>query len=182
MVKGMLTKFMRMLFPLEFRIDSLPESGAILPFHYPLLHGGMIYLPERVGGIGGADTARDYYVLTAAHLAARHEFGTFDLKLADLPGFDERAETGIEALDSFVATFEDPALAGALLRLCESARIDSVLRNRYRGLEARAARMNNTLAGTLAPHSLSTMLVKASYGIGGELTDDYDRWRRCRGV
>jgi hypothetical protein len=172
MVKGMLTKFMRMLFPLEFRIDSLPESGAILPFHYPLLHGGMIYLPERVGGIGGADTARDYYVLTAAHLAARHEFGTFDLKLADLPGFDERAETGIEALDSFVATFEDPALAGALLRLCESARIDSVLRSRYRGLEARAARMNDTLAGTLAPHSLSTMLVKASYGIGGELTGD----------
>ena len=125
MVKGMLTKFMRMLFPLEFRIDSLPESGAILPFHYPLLYGGMIYLPERVSGIGGADTARDYYVLTAAHLAARHEFGTFNFKLADLPGFDERAETGLEALDSFVASFEDSALAGALLRLCESARIDS---------------------------------------------------------
>ena len=58
MVKGMLTKFMRMLFPLEFRIDSLPESGAILPFHYPLLYGGMIYLPERINGIGGADAAR----------------------------------------------------------------------------------------------------------------------------
>jgi nitric oxide reductase NorD protein len=166
MVKGMLTKFMRMLFPLEFRIDSLPESGAILPFHYPLLYGGMIYLPERINGIGGADAARDYYVLTAAHLAGRHEFGTFDLKLADLPGFDERAETGLEALDSFVASFEDPALAGALLRLCEAARIDSILRGRYRGLDRRAAHMNDALAATLAPQALSTLLVKASYGIG----------------
>ncbi|HEX4210517.1 MAG TPA: hypothetical protein VHY56_09005, partial [Candidatus Binataceae bacterium] len=170
MVKGMLTKFMRMLFPLEFRIDSLPESGAILPFHYPLLYGGMIYLPERINGIGGADAARDYYVLTAAHLAGRHEFGTFDLKLADLPGFDDRAETGLEALDSFVASFEDPALSGALLRLCEAARIDAILRGRYRGLEHRAARMNDTLAATLAPHALSTLLVKASYGLvnGGD--------------
>jgi nitric oxide reductase NorD protein len=174
MVKGMLTKFMRMLFPLEFRIDSLPESTAILPFHYPLLYGGMIYLPERVGGIGGVESARDYYVLTAAHLAARHEFGTFDLKLADLPGCDERAETGIEALDSFVASFEDEALASALLRLCESARIDATLRARYRGLEVRAARMNDTLAATLAPHSLSTMLVKASYGLGEDLNDNSD--------
>ncbi|MGA2412487.1 MAG: hypothetical protein ABSG46_19140, partial [Candidatus Binataceae bacterium] len=164
-VKGMLTKFMRMLFPLEFRIDSLPESGAILPFHYPLLSGGMIYLPERVNGIGNAETARDYYVLTAAHLAGRHEFGTFDLKLADLPGFEERAEAGIEALDSFVASFEDPALAGALLRLCEAARIDAVLRRRYRGLEPRAARMNALLADTLSPQALSTMLVRASYGV-----------------
>jgi nitric oxide reductase NorD protein len=171
MVKGMLTKFMRMLFPLEFRIDSLPESGAILPFHYPLLYGGMIYLPERINGIGGADSARDYYVLTAAHLAGRHEFGTFDLKLADLPGFDDRAETGLEALDSFVASFEDPALAGALLRLCEAARIDSILRGRYRGLDRRAARMNDTLAATLAPQALSTMLVKASYGICDDATD-----------
>ncbi|HUN58198.1 MAG TPA: hypothetical protein VMU41_08795, partial [Candidatus Binataceae bacterium] len=171
MVKGMLTKFMRMLFPLEFRIDSLPESGAILPFHYPLLYGGMIYLPERINGIGGADAARDYYVLTAAHLAGRHEFGTFDLKLADLPGFDERAETGLEALDSFVASFEDPALAGALLRLCEAARIDAVLRGRYRGLDRRAARMNDALAATLAPQALSTLLVKASYGIGEDAAD-----------
>jgi nitric oxide reductase NorD protein len=171
MVKGMLTKFMRMLFPLEFRIDSLPESGAILPFHYPLLYGGMIYLPERVNGIGGADAARDYYVLTAAHLAGRHEFGTFDLKLADLPGFDDRAETGLEALDSYVASFDDPALAGALLRLCEAARIDSILRGRYRGLDRRAAHMNDTLAATLAPQALSTLLVKASYGIGDDAAD-----------
>ena len=47
LVKGMLTKFMRMLFPLEFRIDSLPNSGAMLPFHYPLMPGEMIYLPDQ---------------------------------------------------------------------------------------------------------------------------------------
>jgi hypothetical protein len=34
-IKGVLTKFMRMLFPLEFRIDSLANSGPMLPFHYP---------------------------------------------------------------------------------------------------------------------------------------------------
>jgi len=124
-VKGMLTKFMRMLFPLEFRIDSLPHSGATLPFHYPLTGGEMIYLPETVAGIGGVEMARDYFVLTAAHLAGRHEFGTFDFRLADMPGFEERAETGVEAIDGYVSSFDDPALAGALMRLCESARVDA---------------------------------------------------------
>ena len=127
MVKGMLTKFMRMLFPVEFRLDSLPNTGAILPFHYPLMPGEMIYLPETVSSVGGAAMARDYYVLTAAHLAGRHEFGTFGFRLADMPGFEDRAEVGLEAIDSYVSSFEDPALAGALLRLCESTRVDAEL-------------------------------------------------------
>jgi hypothetical protein len=162
MVKGMLTKFMRMLFPLEFRIDSLPNVGATLPFHYPLMPGEMIYLPETVSGIGGAEMARDYYVVTAAHLAARHEFGSFDFRLADISGFEDRAEIGVEALESYVSSFDDPALAGALLRLCESARIDAELARRYRGLAPRMRRINAAGAETLRPAALSTMLVKAS--------------------
>src|SRR5229473_701503 len=75
-VKGVVTKFMRMLFPLEFRTDSLPGSAPIMPFHYPLLAGEMIYLPESVSAIGSAEMARDYYIVTAAHLAGRHEFAT----------------------------------------------------------------------------------------------------------
>jgi len=164
-VKGMLTKFMRMLFPLEFRIDSLPHSGATLPFHYPLTGGEMIYLPETVAGIGGVEMARDYFVLTAAHLAGRHEFGTFDFRLADMPGFEERAETGVEAIDGYVSSFDDPALAGALMRLCESARVDAELCRRYRGLTPRVARMHAVLAETLRPDSLSTMLVKAALDV-----------------
>src|SRR6266851_1672180 len=113
MFKGMLTKFMRMLFPLEFRLDSLANTGATLPFHYPLVAGEMIYLPESVSQIGSDELARDYYVLTAAHLAARHEFGTFEFRLAEVPGFEERGETGVEALDSYVESFDDPLLAGA---------------------------------------------------------------------
>src|SRR6185312_10738466 len=134
LVKGMLTKFMRMLFPAEFRIDSLPNAGAVLPFHFPLMPGEMIYLPDIVNGLGDVAMARDYYVLTAAHLAARHDFGAFRFRLADLEGFEERAETGLEALDSYVASFEDPGLAGALMRLAESARVDAELARRYRGL------------------------------------------------
>jgi len=164
-VKGMLTKFMRMLFPLEFRIDSLPHSGATLPFHYPLTGGEMIYLPETVAGIGGVEMARDYFVLTAAHLAGRHEFGTFDFRLADMPGFEERAETGVEAIDGYVSSFDDPALAGALMRLCESARVDAELCRRYRGLTPRVARMHAVLAETLRPDALSTMLVKAALDV-----------------
>src|SRR5690348_4723101 len=109
-VKGMLTKFMRMLFPLEFRIDSLANTGALLPFHYPLVPGEMIYLPETVSALGSIAASRDYSVLAAAHLAARHEFGTFAFRLADMEGFEERAETGVEALDGYVSTFDDPAL------------------------------------------------------------------------
>ena len=164
-VKGMLTKFMRMIFPLEFRIDSLPNSGATLPFHYPLIGGEMIYLPETVAGIGGADMAHDYFVLTAAHLAGRHEFGTFAFELAAIPGFEERSESGVEAIDGYVASFDDPALAGALMRLCESARIDAELCRRYRGLTTRVARMHAVLAENLRPEALSTLLVKAALDV-----------------
>lgn len=169
-VKGMLTKFMRMLFPLEFRIDSMAHSGATLPFHYPLTAGEMIYLPESVAGIGGAEMARDYFVVTAAHLAGRHEFGTFDFRLAEMPGFEERAEAGVEAIDGYVASFEDPALAGALMRLCESARVDAELGRRYRGLTPRIAGIHAALAETLRPSALSTLLVKAALNV--TLADD----------
>jgi nitric oxide reductase NorD protein len=172
MVKGMLTKFMRMLFPAEFRLDSLPNTGAILPFHYPLMPGEMIYLPETVSALGSPEMARDYYILTAAHLAGRHEFGTFAFRLADMPGFEDRAETGLEALDSYVSSFDDPALAGALLRLCESTRVDAELTRRYRGLTGRVARLHRALAETLKPNALSTMLVRASLALATTGQDD----------
>ncbi|HUY19026.1 MAG TPA: VWA domain-containing protein [Candidatus Binataceae bacterium] len=158
-IRGVLTKFMRMLFPVEFRIDSLVGCDAMLPFHYPLLAGEMIYLPEKVESLASAESSLGYYLVTAAHLAARHEFGTFELKLADLPGFEDRGETGVEAIDSFVATFDDPGLASALLRLCETARVDAALRRRYRGLAPRVDRVNRALSTALKPGSLSTMLI-----------------------
>jgi hypothetical protein len=117
--------------------------------------------------MGGVEMARDYYILTAAHLAGRHEFRTFEFKLAEVRGFEERAEVGVEALESYVSSFDDPALAGALMRLCESARIDSELSRRYRGLEGRIRRMNAALIETLRPEALSTILVKASLGFAG---------------
>ncbi len=164
-VKGVLTKFMRMLFPLEFRIDSLANTGPMLPFHYPLIAGEMIYLPEHVDPFGAARDPYDYFFVTTAHLAARHDFGTFSIRLSDLPGFDDRHETGVEAIDSFVASFEDPALAGALMRLGEAARIDAELARRYRGLAPRIAQVNRALIDKLSPDALSTMLVRGSLAI-----------------
>ncbi|MGH7906830.1 MAG: hypothetical protein ACREP6_09400, partial [Candidatus Binataceae bacterium] len=102
-IRGVLTKFMRMLFPMEFRLDALSGCDALLPFHYPLTAGEMIFLPEKIDSLENSSTAYNYYLVTAAHLAGRHEFGTFALKLSDLPGFEGRGETGVEALDSFVA-------------------------------------------------------------------------------
>ena len=165
-IKGVLTKFMRMLFPLEFRIDSLANSAPMLPFHYPLLPGEMIYLPERLEPFGTRGDAYIYYFVTTAHLAARHDFGTFKLKLADIAGFEDRGETGVEAIDSFVASFEDPGLAGALMRLAESARIDAELARRYRGLAPRITGLNRSLLERLHPESLSTMLVRAALDLG----------------
>ncbi|MGH7814150.1 MAG: nitric oxide reductase activation protein NorD [Candidatus Binataceae bacterium] len=161
-IKGVLTKFMRMLFPLEFRIDALPNCAPALPFHFPLAAGEMIYLPERVEPLGGRGDAYNYYVVTAANLAARHDFGTFKLRLADLPGFEDRGETGVEAIDGFVENFADPALAGALMRLMESSRIDAELARRYRGLAPKIAELNRTLIRRLHPESISTMLVIAA--------------------
>jgi nitric oxide reductase NorD protein len=158
-IRGVLTKFMRMLFPVEFRIDSLVGCDAILPFHYPLMAGEMIYLPEKVESLVNAEHSTGYYFTTAAHLAGRHEFGTFALKLGELPGFEGRGETGVEAIDCFVASFDDPGLASAMLRLCETARVDAALRRRYRGLAPRIKHVNRTLATGLNPGSLSTMLI-----------------------
>src|SRR5262249_39289428 len=150
-IKGVVTKFMRMLFPIEFRIDSIPNSSPMMPFQYPLMPGEMIFLPERVEPFATPGSAYHYYFVTTAHLAARHDFGTFKLRLADLPGFDERAEIGVEAIDSFVASFEDPALAGALMRLGEAARIDAELARRYRGLAPRIAEVNQALLESMPP-------------------------------
>ncbi len=158
-IRGVLTKFMRMLFPVEFRIDSIVGCDAILPFHYPLIAGEMIYLPEKVEALASAEQSLGYYFTTAAHLAGRHEFGTFSLRLSELAGFEGRGETGVEAIDCFVASFDDPGLASAMLRLCETARIDAALRRRYRGLAPRIQRVNRTLATALRPGSLSTMLI-----------------------
>ncbi len=168
-IKGVLTKFMRMLFPLEFRIDSIANNGPMLPFHYPLIPGEMIYLPEKVEPFGEPGQAYSYYFVTTAHLAARHDFGTFKFRLADLPGFEERAETGVEAIDSFVASFDDPALAGALMRMGEAARIDAELARRYRGLAPRIIEVNQALIDLMPPDALSTLLVRGSLNLlGGE--------------
>jgi len=168
-IKGVLTKFMRMLFPLEFRIDSLSSRDALLPFRYPFLSGGMIYLPEQIDNLDEAVLAGDYYFLAAAHLAGRHEFGTFAFRLADMAGFEERAETGVEGLESFASSFDDPTLAGALLRLCEAARIEAELCRRYAGLAPRIASMNRALAGPVDSTTLSALLVRAALELAGDV-------------
>lgn len=164
-IKGVLTKFMRMLFPLEFRIDSLANLGTPLPFRYPLIAGQVIYLPEQVGAFEARQDALDYYLVVATHLAERHEFGTFGLRLAELAGFEDRAETGLEAIESFVGSFADRALAGALMRLCESSRIDFRIRQRYRGLAPRVGRINGLLAELLAPRALSSLVIRSAFAL-----------------
>jgi nitric oxide reductase NorD protein len=165
-IKGVLTKFMRMLFPLEFRLDAIGgEAGVSAAFRYPLFAGEVIYLPPRSNNFASREQAFSYYKVIAAHLAARHEFGSFELKLAEMPGFEERGETGLEALQAYIATFADPKLAGAMLRLCESVRIDSALTRRYRGLAPEIATINQTLAAEMPQMALSTMLFKAAAGL-----------------
>src|SRR6266478_4832296 len=151
-IKGVLTKFMRMLYPQEFRLDSIANCGPMLAFHYPLLAGEMIHLPEQIDALGSRALAYDYYLVTAAHLAGRHEFGSFKLRLAELPGFEERGETGVEAIESFVASFSDPMVGGELAR-------------RYRGLAPRIAKLNRALVEQLSPRALSTMLVRGALEI-----------------
>ncbi|MGZ6174390.1 MAG: hypothetical protein ACXWNB_01030, partial [Candidatus Binataceae bacterium] len=65
-IKGVLTKFMRMLYPQEFRLDSIANCGPMLAFHYPLLAGEMIHLPEQIEPLGSPALSYDYYLVTAA--------------------------------------------------------------------------------------------------------------------
>jgi nitric oxide reductase NorD protein len=165
-IKGVLTKFMRMLFPLEFRLDAISGEGAVAAaFRYPLLAGEVIYLPPRSNNFSSRDRAFSYYKVIAAHLAARHEFGSFELALSQLPGFEDRGETGLEALHAYIATFSDPKLAGAMLRMCEAVRIDAALTRRYRGLAPEIAAVNTCLADEMPQMALSTMLFKAAAGL-----------------
>ena len=106
-IKGVLTKFMRMLYPLEFRIDSLANSRSDAAVSLSA-DGGRDDLSARAhrrARLAERSPATIIFV-TAAHLAGRHEFGTFELSLADIPGFEERGETGVEAIESYVASFE----------------------------------------------------------------------------
>src|SRR5712692_390059 len=167
-IKGVLTKFMRMLYPYEFRIDSLTNFGAALAFRFPLSAGEVIYLPEKVEDFADRETAFAYYKVIAAHLAGRHEFGTFELKLADLPGFEDRGETGVEAIDAYISAFSDPRLAGALMRLCEAARVDAALARRYRGLTRQISIVNRDLALRSRPGALGTMLIRAALGLSAK--------------
>ena len=76
-IRGVLTKFMRMLFPLEFRLDAISGEGPVsAAFRYPLLAGEVIYLPGRSDSFSNRDEAFAYYKVITAHLAARHEFGS----------------------------------------------------------------------------------------------------------
>jgi nitric oxide reductase NorD protein len=165
-IKGVLTKFMRMLFPLEFRLDAISgEAGVAAAFRYPLLAGEVIYLPPRSNNFASRAQAFSYYKVIAAHLAARHEFGSFAFNLNQLPGFEDRGETGLEALHAFIATFDDPKLAGAMLRICEAVRIDAALARRYRGLAPEIVAVNSCLAAEMPQMALSTMLFKAAAGL-----------------
>ena len=132
----------------------------------------MIYLPETVDAFGGADEERSYYLLTAAHLAARHEFGTFDFRLADIPASRSAPRPASRRSTASSPRSRTPALAGALMRLCESARIDAALcaalsrpRAAGRGDQPRAGRAP-------AAQALSTMLVRGVARSGGTTNPD----------
>ena len=151
---------MRMLFPLEFRIDSLSDFPPAPAFRYPLLPGEVIQLPEKVEIFQNSEMGFSYYKVLAAHLAGRHEFGTFSLHLGDLEGFENRAEVGVEALSSYVSSFAEPEVASALLRLCEAVRVDAELTRTYLGLAPDIAKINRALIERLNPKSLSSLLVR----------------------
>jgi nitric oxide reductase NorD protein len=160
--RGVLAKFVRMLFGREFRIDSFPESKPLAAFSFPLRQTMRIRLPERLEDPDRGLPAFTYYKVLAAHLGARHEFGTFSLSLGDLPGFEGRSESGAAALEAFPAAFSDRQLASALLRLCEAARIDAAMAREYRGLSAELEEVNRALAQRLRQRTLSSMLVRCA--------------------
>ncbi len=171
--RGVLAKFVRMLFGREFRIDSFPEFKPIAAFSFPLREGLRICLPERVEELPGQSPAFSYYKVLAAHLAARHEFGSFSLALGELPGFEGRSESGAQALEAFAEAFPDRQLGAALMRLCEAARIDAAMARRYRGLARELAEVNRALAGRFKPEALSSVLIRSALLPNG--SDGFDR-------
>ena len=112
----------------------------MLPFHYPLLRG-RDDLSARAESSRSASRrlAHDYYLRDRG--ASRRPPRVRHLRALAWPispGFEERGETGVEAIDSFVASFDDPGArrrADAAVRDRRASTPNS--RRRYRGLAPR---------------------------------------------
>ena len=95
--------------------------------------GHHVYLPERMEVYGDERDFTLYRVRTA--LAVGHlEFGTFDLRLDDVPGdWPERAG-GESELERFFRAFQNRSLARDLFQILADARVEALVRTAYPGI------------------------------------------------
>ncbi len=161
-IKGVLTKFMRMLFPLEFRIDSLANGAPMLPFHYPLLPGRDDLSARAARAL--RHSRRRLHLLFRHHRASRgapriRHLQAQARRYRGLRRARRDRRRGDRQLRRVVRRSRPRGRADAA---GESARIDAELRRRYRGLAPRIAGLNRSLLERLHPESLSTMLVRAA--------------------
>lgn len=95
--------------------------------------GHHIYLPENMDRFGDDRDFTLYRVLTALS-AAYLEFGTFDLRLDQMPGTWPEASEGEGELERFFRSFPMRTLARDLFGVLEDHRIEARLRKEYPGI------------------------------------------------
>lgn len=119
-------------------------------------------LPERVDLFSTSEDNQLFYKLSAAHIAGRWEYGTYDFDLDELvaKGWAPPENEDVERKDlvGLIESFPNPLLASALFVLLDGARIDAALARDFRGLSSDLSRLGKAyadlpLAGALDRHS-----------------------------
>lgn len=154
-VDGMLRRYLTMMSRRSFQLTSSPGLWMRPPLVAP--EDVAVRLPERVDLFDSSDDNQAVYKAIATHIAARFEYGTYDLDLGELvargwapPAVPEDDASPRDVI-AFVGCFPNPLLASALFVLLEGIRVDACLERDFRGLRAELARVGRLYAGTVVP-------------------------------
>ncbi len=135
-VEGLMQRFLMMMSRRSFQLSSGPGVWFRPPLAAP--EDTSIHFPERVDLCDTVEDNQLFYKLTAAHIAGRWEYGTYDLdldRLAESAGYVPDA-AGAESNDimGLIESFPNPLLAASLFILLDGVRIDAALTRDFKGL------------------------------------------------
>ncbi|HYC56466.1 MAG TPA: hypothetical protein VEL28_16160 [Candidatus Binatia bacterium] len=152
-VDGMLRRYLTMMSRRSFQLTGAPGLWVRPPLAAP--EDVSIRLPERIDVFPSSEDNAALYKLVTSHIAARFEYGTYDLLLPELvargwsPPLAEQAE-GADVI-AFLACFPNPLLASSLFVLLDGIRLDSRLQRDFPGLAAQMRRLGRAYAEAAVP-------------------------------
>jgi nitric oxide reductase NorD protein len=147
-------------------------------------------LPERVDLFTTSEDNQLFYKLSAAHIAGRWEYGTYDFDLGELTarGWSppENEETERTDVIGLIESFPNPLLASALFVLLDGVRIDAALARDFPGLRPDLKRLGRAYAdlpipGALDRHSERLLAATFQMTVAGKQPHELEPQLRAQG-